>query len=196
VIVGLTGGIGTGKSTAADALARHGVHVIDTDAIARFLTDCDPAIRDRIRAGFGSEVFHPNGGLDRERLGESVFTDAVARAKLEQILHPPILDWVRLNCAAARAHSRHLVVVVPLLFELDMRSWFDQTWMVTCMPAIQLERLQTHRGYSQEEAERRIAAQWPLARKAALADRVFTNDATIADFENEIITTLESLTTA
>jgi dephospho-CoA kinase len=193
VIIGLTGGICTGKSTAAAALMQLGVHVVDCDVIAHYLSDYDPRVRDDIRQRFGDWVFARYGALDRRQLGEFIFRDPLARSQLEAILHPTILRVVRANIDAARSASHSLVVVIPLLFELELQILFDETWLVACSKAVQLERLRTIRGYPLEEAEKRIEAQWPLDKKAALSTRILNNDATIADFENTITSTWESL---
>jgi dephospho-CoA kinase len=196
VIVGLTGGICTGKSTAAKALQALGVHVIDCDLMAHFLADHDPIVRERILAQFGDEAFLKYGALDRQHLASKVFSSRGDREALETILHPPILTLVDANLLSSRCTRQDLVVVIPLLFELQLQDKFDETWMIRCSLTTQLERLQQRRGYSPEEAKQRIAAQWPLDKKAALATRVLNNDATIADFESTIVTTWESLKTA
>jgi dephospho-CoA kinase len=182
VIVGLTGGICSGKSTASAVLRRLGAALIDCDDLARYLADFDPDVRGAIRAAW-PQAFHPAGGLDRGALAGVVFSDAQQRRRLEQILHPPILDSVERNVSAERQGGRHLVVVVPLLFELGMQGLFDATWLVACSPATQLARLMQRNGLDEPTARRWIAAQWPLEQKTPLATLVLSNDAKIADLQ-------------
>lgn len=183
MVVGLTGGICTGKSLAAQTLHSAGAHVIDCDELARHFSNCDPAVRRQIRSRFGPGVFHRGGGLLRAELARIVFADQSERTALEGILHPPIIECVDRNIAAANADGEHLVIVVPLLFELRLEDRFDQTWLVACEPQTQLSRLMSRSGFSAEEAARWIAAQWPQAKKIPLASRVLTNDAKIEDFQ-------------
>jgi dephospho-CoA kinase len=182
VIVGLTGGICSGKSTAAAILRDYGVTLLDCDDLARYLTDFEPAVRESIRANW-PEAFHPAGALDRGRLARIVFSDGSARARLEQILHPLILESVNRNIDAERRGGRPLVVVVPLLFELGMAPLFDQVWLVACQPETQVERLMQRNGLNAAEARQWIAAQWPLEHKLPLASLILRNDAKIADLQ-------------
>jgi dephospho-CoA kinase len=182
VIVGLTGGICTGKSIAAAQLELDGAHVIDCDAVSHHLTNCSPELRNAIRLKFGSEMFHVGGALLRRRLADLIFADTAARLELEAILHPPILKCVEVNIAAARSRSEHLVVVVPLLFELGIQEMFDEVWLVTCEPGTQLERLMNRSGLDLATAERWVAAQVPQAVKARQAKVILPNDDTIESF--------------
>lgn len=182
MIIGLTGGICSGKSTASAALRGLGLLVLDCDDLARHLTDFEPEIRAALRSHWPL-AFAAGGALNRRQLAETVFADAAARRQLEQILHPPILDNVRRNVACERAASRHLVIVVPLLFELGLQSLFDATWLITCEPAAQLARLMQRSGLSADQAGQWIAAQWPLERKLPLASLVLHNNAKIEDLQ-------------
>ncbi|MDQ3023748.1 MAG: dephospho-CoA kinase [bacterium] len=176
MIIGLTGGIASGKSSAADELARLGARVIDADVIVHYLSSYDPAILASIRATFGDSVFTASGSLDRAAMSRIVFDDAQQRAKLEAILHPPVMAIIKANIAAARSANQDLIVVVPLLFEGGYESLFDEVWVVTVSPEIQIERLMARGGLSSERAISMIAAQQPLGDKELLADRVVDNN--------------------
>lgn len=174
--IGLTGGIGMGKSTFADLLRERGVPVADTDEIARELTaPVQPALAE-IRAAFGDGVFTAAQTLRRDVLAERVFADASARRQLEAILHPRIRAFWQNLVAGWRTASEPLaVVVIPLLFETEAQAEFDSTISVGCSAAIQMQRL-ADRGWSKEQIANRLQAQLPLEKKMALADYVVWND--------------------
>lgn len=183
MILGLTGGICTGKSVATQVLRALGARVVDCDEISHYLSEYDPAIWDQIHAAFGTEVFTHLGALNRRRLGEVVFGEAGRRLALEAILHPPIIAVVQANIEHARALNQHLVVAVPLLFEAGMQDLLDQVWVVSASRDRQLARLRERSGMQAEAAEKWIEAQMPLERKEQLSDRVLYNNGTIAEFK-------------
>lgn len=175
--VALTGGIGTGKSTAADFLLHLGIPVLDTDRVARDLVQPGSAALDEIVHAFGPQVLDPAGHLRRDVLARTVFADEPARRRLEVILHPRIRDvWQRQLQDWARTGHARAVVVIPLLFEVGAAPEFDLSICLACSPDTQWQRLRS-RGWSDEEIQRRIDAQWPLARKTEAADRVVWNEA-------------------
>lgn len=171
-LLGLTGGVGMGKSTAAALLRARGLPVVDTDELARELVEPGQPALAEIRAAFGPEVFDSQGCLRRDALARIVFADETRRRELERILHPRIREAWRAQVAAWRAAGRPgAVVVIPLLFETGVAGEFDATVCVACTAASQRERLLA-RGWSEEEIARRLAAQWPVERKLAEADFV------------------------
>jgi dephospho-CoA kinase len=171
-LLGLTGGVGMGKSTAAALLRARGLSVVDTDELARELVEPGQPALAEIRAAFGPEVFDSRGALRRDALARIVFADETRRRELERILHPRIREVWRAQVAAWRAAGRPgAVVVIPLLFETGAAGEFDATVCVACTAASQRERLLA-RGWSEEEIARRLAAQWPIERKLAAADFV------------------------
>ena len=167
--IGITGGIGMGKSTAEQLLLQRGVPVIDTDRLARDLVEPDqPALR-QIAESFGQEILKQDGSLDRAALARSVFTDAPARELLEKILHPPIRSAWQQQVGLWQSQNRPLAaVVIPLLFETHAERDLDVTVCIACTPATQQLRLQA-RGWSPEQIRQRIEAQHPVESKMSRA---------------------------
>lgn len=184
-MLGITGGIATGKTLFTDCLAslRAGVRVFDTDACARRLTDSDPAILAAIRERFGPAVFDATGSLQRSALRAIVFTDPLARKALEAILHPAIRRaWLEL-ARTIRDQPDWLAVDIPLLFETSAESHFDKVIVVACSAAMQRRRLIERRHLTPGLADSMIASQLPLADKIARADFVIWNDGLPAALE-------------
>ncbi len=182
LIVGLTGGMGCGKSTVAAMLAEHGFQRLDSDEYIRAVLHQEPAVVAALRGKFGDRVLTPQGGVDRAKVAEIVFADDEALAWLENLLHPRLLaHWQRLFAGGQGGGA--WVVEVPLLFEKNLENWFDFTVCVSTDSAQQLRRLE-QRGIPPDLARRRLAKQLPLARKCELADFVLLNDGTL-DFLRE-----------
>ena len=170
ITIGLTGGIGAGKSEASDHLKRLGIPVLDTDVVARELvTPGQPAL-DEIVAAFGSAILDSQGHLDRTRLGLRVFEDSSALQQLEAILHPRIYErwtaWIR---EQALQDQRLCAVVIPLLYEKAYDSHFQVTLALGCTPQTQRQRLH-QRHWSDRVIDQRLAAQWPMSEKLQRAD--------------------------
>lgn len=175
-VIGLTGGIGSGKSAVADRFAALGVPVIDTDVIARRLTERGGEALDAIRAAFGESVMQPDGSLDRAALRRRVFVDADARRRLEAILHPRIRRAV--GQALAALETPYAIVVIPLLVETQgYRDVLDRVLVIDCPEALQVERVMARNGLSRAEVEAILAAQATRAERLALADDVLPNTA-------------------
>jgi dephospho-CoA kinase len=174
--LGLTGGIGMGKSTAARFLRERGAQLVDTDELARQLVEPGQPALVEIQTVFGQNVVAPDGQLRREALAQIVFTDPAARRKLESILHPRIREGWLAQVESWRTENHALaVVVIPLLFETKAESHFDQTVCVACSAAHQHHRL-LERGWTIDQIRQRIAAQWPIDQKIARADFVVWTD--------------------
>ena len=170
--IGLTGGIGMGKSTAATLLAEQGVRVVDTDQLARDVVAVGQPALTEIRAAFGGGVFAADGSLNREAMAALVFSDAEKRRQLEAILHPKIRErWLGCFVEWKAAGAVAGVVVIPLLFETGAEAAFDRVLCVACSERSQLERLKA-RGWNDEQCRQRIAAQWPAQRKMDLSHGV------------------------
>ncbi len=172
--IGLTGGIGSGKSTAARFLADRGAAVIDTDEISRDLTGAGGEALPALREAFGEGLVPRDGALDRGAMRALAFTDAAARARLEAILHPRIREEAGRRIAAAA--GPYAVVVVPLLFESG--AWagtLERIVVVDCSEALQVERAVARSGLAAEEVRAIMAAQWPRWRRLQAADEVLWN---------------------
>ncbi len=193
-VVGLTGGIGSGKSTVAGMLEKLGATVIDADAIVHELQQPGAPLLEEIAAAFGPEVIDAHGALDREALGAIVFRDPEARQTLNRIVHPKLGAEVAPRLARARQAGVPLVVLdIPLLFEGRRAGsggasamHFDVTVVVWVPREIQIERQLLREDYDRDEAERRIDAQMPLDEKRALADLVIDNSGSLADTERQV----------
>ena len=171
-VCGLTGGVGMGKSTAAQFLRARGAQVVDTDELARQLVQPGQPALAEIQAEFGKAIIASNGRLRREELAEIIFADAAARKKLETILHPRIRERWLAQIETWRKENRALaVVMIPLLFETRAESHFDKIICVACSAATQRERLLA-RGWTPEQIQQRLAAQWPVEQKISRADFV------------------------
>lgn len=178
-IIGLTGGIASGKSSVARLIEEQGVPVIDADQLAREAVSPGSPALESIAVIFGREVVAEDGTLDRKRLGAMVFADAAKRRQLEGILHPEIrrLGEERVAEAVAEGH-RLLVYMAPLLIEAGAAERVDEIWVVTVRPEIQLERLMARDGIDREAAQRVIDSQMPLAEKAGYGRILIDNSGT------------------
>jgi dephospho-CoA kinase len=183
--VGLTGGIGSGKSEVTRRLAALGAYVVDADVLARDVVEPGTPGLAAVAAEFGAEVLRPDGSLDRDRLGAIVFADPAARARLNAIVHPLVGAATAERFAAAPADA---IVVhdVPLLVEVGLAAAYDVVLVVAATPETQGSRLVRARGMSADEARSRIAAQAPLADKLAVADFVITNDGSLDDLDRQV----------
>jgi len=184
-MIGLTGGIGSGKSTVAEMLRQLGAYVIDADEAARAVVEPGTPGLDRVVAEFGREMLK-DGGLDRSRLAALVFNDADARERLNAIVHPLVREWVAQRVAEAAEKGTDVVVQdMPLLFENGLGDLFDSTILVYVPPAVQLERL-VARGMDEADAKARIAAQLPIDEKKRLATYVIDNSGTREETRDQV----------
>jgi dephospho-CoA kinase len=183
--VGLTGGIGSGKSTVADLFAGLGTPVIDTDVIARQLTASGGAALPEIHALFGDSVMQTDGTLDRATLRRRVFADAAARRQLEAILHPRIRQAVGQTLATLGAP--YVLIVIPLLVETGgYRDVLNRVLVVDCPEDLQIARVMARSGLTHDEAAAILAAQAGRAERLAVADDVIVNTATPAALRADV----------
>jgi len=174
-VVGLTGGIGSGKSTVAELFVNAGAALVDTDLIAHELTAASGAAMPLLRAAFGDGIGGPDGALDRAAMRRLVFADAGARARLEAILHPMIRALSDERCRAASAP--YVILAVPLLVESgSYRERCKRILVVDCPEALQIERVMARSGLSRAEVEAILAAQASRQERLAIADDVVNND--------------------
>jgi len=180
--VGLTGGIGCGKSSALAAFAACGVRVLDTDGIVRGLLTDDGDVRGAIRGAFGYGVMAADGSVDRGAVARIVFDNPQLLRRLEDILHPRVRAvWMQ----AVAENQGALVVEIPLLFEKNLGQFFDWTICLACSPDLQIERLLA-RGMSREQIFKRLEQQLPLEEKVRRADVVIFNDGTKEHLEQQV----------
>jgi len=176
-VLGLTGGIGMGKSTAAQWLRDHGIPVVDTDDLARQVVEPGQPALAEVRKAFGAGIVGPDGRLRRDVLAQRVFADAAERARLESLLHPPIRALWHARMETWRAAGHPLaVVVIPLLFETRAEPELDATLCVACTAATQHARLRA-RDWSPEQIAQRVRAQWPIEQKISRADYLVWTEA-------------------
>jgi dephospho-CoA kinase len=185
---GLTGGIGSGKSTVGTMFASLGAVVIDTDLIARRLTMAGGAAIDTIRAAFGAEFIAPDGSLDRPRMRLAAFNDGETRSRLEGILHPLIGLEVEREADAAPADAPALIFDVPLLIESGRwRNRVDAVWLVDCAETVQVQRVAVRPGWSEAAAQAVIAQQATRRQRRAGADAVIHNEKlSLIDLADEV----------
>lgn len=194
-VIGLTGGIASGKSTVSDVLAELGAVIIDADLLSREVTLPGSKGLRRIRQVFGEGILTPDGTLDRHRLGEIIFHDDSARARLNSIIHPLVIERTTEQLRAlqdrAKEQGKALVAVVdaPLLIEAGVDSICDEIWVVAVSREVQAERLMKREGYMLDEALSRIDAQMPLDEKKRRATRVIDNEGTPEDTRKTVLET-------
>lgn len=184
-VVGLTGGIGSGKSAAADRFAAHGIAVVDADAIAHELTAADGAAMPALRAAFGRDVAAAGGALDRPRMRRLAFADPAVRRRLEGILHPMIRELAGERCRAA--DSPYVILAVPLLVESGTyRERCDRIVVVDCPEVLQIARVMARNGLGEAEVRAILATQAARGQRLAAADDVLANDGDLATLEARI----------
>jgi dephospho-CoA kinase len=190
MVLGLTGGFGCGKTTAAKLFAERGYLHVDSDGIVREKVLPTEAVISALRLRYGDSVFDPSGLVNRPALAGIVFNDDAERLWLEELTHPAFFEIAR---ATLRSQPRaEWVVEVPLLFEKSLENWFDFTVCVACDGGSQLARLE-QRGLDRSLAGQRISKQLPLARKIELSDFVLWNDGSTGFLKAQVDRIVESL---
>jgi len=193
-LVGLTGGIASGKSTLAAALRELGAPVIDADAIARAAVRPGPQALQDVARTVGTGVLQPDGELDRRAMAAIVFADPAARARLEAIVHPAVRAEVAAETSRLAASGHDLAFYdVPLLYESGLEGEVDCVVVVHAPPALQISRLQARDGMTRDEAEARMDAQLPIDEKARRADVVVSNDGDVASLRSRAAPLLAAL---
>lgn len=183
-VIGITGNIGTGKTTVAKMLADLGADTIDADKVAHRVMRRGTEVHDRIVEVFGDEILTPDGEIDRKELGEIVFNDPRALTRLEAIVHSATLERIARRVASA---STDVVAVEAIkLIESGLADRCDSVWVVTCRREQQIERLVRHRDLSHEEARQRVEAQPPPEEKVARADVVIDNSGPLSTTREQV----------
>lgn len=192
--IGLTGGLGTGKSTVAHFLTQLGIPVIDADKIARQVLEPRTAGLNQVRLAFGPGVLNADGSLNRVNLSDLVFSNMEELKKLESIVHPLVQEEVQNQKKWLKdQHTDWAVYDVPLLFEKNLQSQFDRIILVTSSFEKQVERLKLRNNWNDSEIEKRMNAQLPLDEKRALSHHVIENDGTLEDLQKKVATLVELL---
>jgi dephospho-CoA kinase len=186
LLVGLTGGIGSGKSTVARLLEERGAVVFDADVLARTAVEPGTPGHDAVVERFGPNVLLPGGALDREALASLVFADPAARRDLEAIVHPEVRRLFAEGCERYAGADTVVVFSAPLLVETGMHTAFGVLIVVSAPVERQIERLMRDRGMSEAAIRARIDAQLPLEDKAAVADVIIDNEGSLEDLEGQV----------
>jgi dephospho-CoA kinase len=186
-LIGLTGGIATGKTTVAGMLAARGARVIDADLLAREVVRPGGPALNQIADAFGPEVLDAGGALDRAAVGRMVFADQRRRRQLEEITHPHISELMATRVAEALDGPAPLVVAdIPLLFEKSRQSMFEGTLLVYAPESEQLRRLVERDGLGEDAARQRLASQLPIDSKRALATWVVDNSGSLSETDRMV----------
>ncbi|PEY34355.1 dephospho-CoA kinase [Bacillus cereus] len=187
VVIGLTGGIASGKSTVSQMFRELSIPVIDADIIAREVVEQGKEAYKEIVEVFGEGVLQVDGELDRQKLGSIVFHNEEKRLRLNKIVHPAVRKEMNAQKEMYIKEGVQAVVLdIPLLFESKLTALVDQILVVAVSPSTQLERLMKRNGFTEEDAKARIDSQMSLAEKVTLANKVIYNDGTIAETKAQL----------
>jgi dephospho-CoA kinase len=194
-LIGLTGGIGTGKSTVGRMIAAAGVPVIDADDLAHASTAVGGPAYQAVIDAFGDGLRLEDGTIDRRALGQIVFNDPEARARLNGIVHPAVRQMMFAQFESwQQAGVPVAVTIIPLLYESGLEGLFDEVWVAACPEDLQKQRVQQRDGFDLAHTEARMRAQMPLADKVARADRVIDTAVPLPEVESQVRQLLEATT--
>lgn len=195
-VIGLTGGIATGKSTAATILRELGASIVDADELAREIVRPGQGAWREIVNAFGSRILRADKTIDREKLRRTIFQDEQARRRLESITHPRIRALAKQKIKKLAAEGAQIIIYdVPLLFENQVHHWLRPVILIACDSAIQKRRLQQRDGLSEREIEQHLSAQMPLGEKRKLADFVIENDGDLRELKRQVREVWEKIQT-
>lgn len=184
--IGLTGGIGSGKTTVANLFARRGIPIIDADDIARSLVEPHQPAYGRIIKAFGDKILAPDGSINRSVLREVVFNNSKKRKRLEEILHPEVRKEIENMLANVNQNSPFCIIVVPLLIETRQKDLVDRILVVDTDEKIQIDRVQARNGLPRTEIKKIISAQVKREERLKHADDSITNNNDLSDLEKEV----------
>ncbi|MED3994316.1 dephospho-CoA kinase [Peribacillus frigoritolerans] len=186
-IIGITGGIASGKSTVSLYLQELGFTIVDADLASRAVVEPGEEAYHQVVKAFGEDILLTNGNIDRVKLGSIIFNDQEKRLLLNGIVHPAVRNWMRLKTEAALSSGEETVFMdIPLLFESKLTFMVDKTLLIYVDEQVQLKRLMNRNGLSETEALARINSQMPLADKKALADAVIDNNGDINETKRQV----------
>lgn len=183
--IGLTGGIGSGKSTVADLFRRKGAHIIDFDTLSHKVEEPQGPAWKGIVDHFGDGVLNEDGTINRERLGNVVFRDPAQRKKLNEIVHPAVFsEWMRQMKEIEETHAGAVIISdIPLLVEVGLQHHLNITILVYVSPEEQIKRIMQRNGYSRQEAQDRLDSQMPIDEKVPYCDIVINNEGPLEETE-------------
>ncbi|MBZ5750190.1 MULTISPECIES: dephospho-CoA kinase [Metabacillus] len=194
VVLGLTGGIASGKSTVSTMIRKRGIRVIDADIISREVVEVGKPAYHQIVELFGEDILHDNDTINREKLGALIFGDEKKRNQLNRIVHPAVREEIFEQTKEEKEKSAKAVVLdIPLLFESKLTHLVDKTILVYVDEKTQLERLMKRNGFSEDEAMMRIRSQLPLKEKIILSDELINNNGSIEETEIQLHEILSKL---
>ncbi|MDQ6599897.1 dephospho-CoA kinase [Bacillus salipaludis] len=192
LVIGLTGGIASGKSTVSNMFKEMDITVIDADIEARLAVEKGEPAYNKIIESFGSDILLPNEEIDRQKLGSIIFHHKDKRQLLNEIVHPEVRKRMRQQMEAAISNQEKIVVLdIPLLFESKLTYMVQKTILVYVEREVQLQRLMERNQLSKDEAEARIHSQMPLAEKVKLADAVLNNNGTLIETKKQLLEVLD-----
>ena len=192
-IIGITGGIASGKSTVTEFLRQQGYQVIDADQVVHELQEIGGRLYQALLSAFGPDILQEDGRLDRPKLGAMIFGNAELLAQSSQIQNQIIREELAGRRDLLAETEDFFFMDLPLLFELQYEDWFDQIWLVDVTKETQLSRLMTRNGLSQEEAEKRIVVQLSLREKRKRADVLIDNNGSLEETRQQIRDALQKL---
>lgn len=187
LVVGLTGGAATGKTTVAGMFQDLGAKVISADEVVHRMLERGSDVWRQVRQEFGEEVLTPDGNIDRVRLGDLVFREKGKRTRLEAIIHPPVIEYLQREAECFRESGQGVLILeIPLLIEVGALHLVDKVLVVTAEQESQISRLEKRYGIGREEAILRISSQLPLAEKVRHADWVISTEGTLDSTKKQV----------
>lgn len=185
-VIGLTGGIATGKSTVAELLKAHGFKIVDADIASRKAVEKGSEGLKKVVAEFGEEALTEEGEMNREFIGQQIFYDDLKREKLNAIIHPIVREIMENEKKQYLAQGHDVVMDIPLLFENGLEKTVDEVWLVYTSPSIQIDRLMERNQLSIEDAKARIYSQISIDKKSRMADVVIDNFGTKLELKQNL----------
>ncbi len=190
-VIGLTGGIATGKSNASNILKEHGFYIVDADIASRKAVEKNSTGLKQVQEVFGDQAII-DGEMNRQYVGSVVFKDEAMRLKLNNIIHPIVRDIMDAEKKFGLEKGKNVIMDIPLLFENKLQDTVDETWLVYTTEETQISRLKQRNQLSDDEATSRIQSQMPIEEKKQLADEIIDNNGTLEELAQNIETLIES----